>query len=169
MIKHKPNISSLLLTSIILISGCNGKSNSQTSDIQSEQPQTEPHIEQEENSQPQETEQPHHGSMPSTDNTNSAQLIASGNWSDNRIWKDKILPDDGDTILVPSGITLTVDGMVTKKIKRLNVEGTLNFSTDTNTQLLVDTLVTLFQRCARNRNPSAADWRKCECKNRIFR
>ncbi|NIB41490.1 hypothetical protein HBA55_17945 [Pseudomaricurvus alkylphenolicus] len=70
-----------------------------------------------------------------------AQLLSSGNWTDESIWVNGALPTDGAEIIIPSGITLTVDGEIPSRLKRITIDGNLRFSTKVNTQLTVDTLI----------------------------
>ena len=76
-------------------------------------------------------------------NRGEATAVAheSGLWSDPDIWVGGRLPGAGDKVLVPRGVAVTVDGVYTDKIAWMRVDGTLQFSTDRDTQLTVDTLV----------------------------
>ncbi|MEM8699668.1 MAG: G8 domain-containing protein, partial [Pseudomonadota bacterium] len=65
----------------------------------------------------------------------------SGNWSDQSIWGLNGPPDAGARVHIPAGIEVTVDTMLTPEFKTVRVDGTLNFATDVNTELKVDTLV----------------------------
>ncbi|MEY2908272.1 MAG: hypothetical protein RLZZ602_795, partial [Pseudomonadota bacterium] len=69
------------------------------------------------------------------------RAIASGPWSAAETWADGIIPTTGGRVLVPAGLTVTVDGVFAAKLKTLRVDGTLRFDTTVNTELQVDTLV----------------------------
>ena len=73
------------------------------------------------------------------DATNTA--VASGNWSDASTWQDGNIPAAGARVVIPMGQTVTVDGVISEEFKTVRVDGTLNFKTDANTELRVDTLV----------------------------
>ena len=68
-------------------------------------------------------------------------VVASGNWSDPTVWQNGTLPTDGARIIVPQGMTLTVDSVMPQEFKTIGIHGTLNFATDVNTELKVDTIV----------------------------
>ena len=68
-------------------------------------------------------------------------VVASGNWSDPSVWQDGTLPTAGARIVIPEGMTLTVDGQIAEEIKTIRIDGTLQFATDVNTELRVDTIV----------------------------
>lgn len=68
--------------------------------------------------------------------------VQSGGWLDPATWGGAAsMPTDGARVLVPAGLTVTVDGTVTESLMTIRVDGTLNFATDTNTELRVDTVV----------------------------
>ena len=69
------------------------------------------------------------------------KVVASGNWSDASTWENGVLPSDGDRVYIPASTTLTVDGVIEARLYTLRIDGTLNFATDVNTELRVDTLV----------------------------
>ena len=60
----------------------------------------------------------------------------SGNWSSNTTWGGS-LPVNYDRILIPNGVTIIVDGMVTEKFKSIRIAdgGKLQFATNTDTEL----------------------------------
>jgi hypothetical protein len=67
--------------------------------------------------------------------------VASGNWSDSRIWKDGKIPAAGAKVVVASGTTVTFDAYQNEAVKTLRIDGTLTFATNRNTQLKADTVV----------------------------
>lgn len=68
------------------------------------------------------------------------QVVKSGPWSDAATWNGDSLPQEGDSIHVPKGKSLTIDGVYETSIKLMRVDGTLRFETDRDAQLRVDTL-----------------------------
>ena len=50
-------------------------------------------------------------------------VIASGNWSDPSVWQDGALPAAGARIVVPQGLTLTVDSVLAESFKTLRIDG----------------------------------------------
>ena len=67
--------------------------------------------------------------------------VASGPWSAAATWADGALPTAGARVLVPAGLTVTVDAVFAAELKTLRVDGTLRFDPTTTTELRVDTLV----------------------------
>ncbi|QDT69920.1 G8 domain protein [Planctomycetes bacterium MalM25] len=68
-------------------------------------------------------------------------VVASGNWRDDSVWLGGVKPTAGARVVVPSGLTLTVDSVIAEDIFSLRLDGTLTFATDIDTQLRVETLV----------------------------
>ncbi len=68
-------------------------------------------------------------------------VTASGNWSDSAVWQNGELPTAGARIIIPQGMTLTVDSVIPHEFKTIGIHGTLSFATDVNTELRVDTIV----------------------------
>lgn len=62
----------------------------------------------------------------------------SGTWAE--VWGDD-LPGPGARVQIPCGFTVTVDGVFDSSIAWIHVDGTLEFATDRDTSLTVDTLV----------------------------
>ena len=60
-------------------------------------------------------------------------VVASGDWSDPAVWENNSLPQSGARIVVPQGLTLTVDSIMTTEFKTIGIEGTLRFATDVDT------------------------------------
>ena len=68
-------------------------------------------------------------------------VVSSGNWSDPAVWQNGAIPQAGARIVIPQGMTLTVDSVMETEFKTIGIHGTLNFATDVNTELQVDTIV----------------------------
>src|SRR5262249_10467231 len=66
--------------------------------------------------------------------------LQSGNWSDPNIWQNGTVPDANANVLIPSQTTVTLD-TISNPVHVVRVDGTLQFATDVDTTLLVDTLV----------------------------
>lgn len=68
----------------------------------------------------------------------ASHVAVSGNWSE--IWgSDR--PGDGAEVLIPEGITVTVDDQFAAELEWIRVDGTLQFATDEDTALRVETIV----------------------------
>ncbi|MEM9413597.1 MAG: G8 domain-containing protein, partial [Planctomycetota bacterium] len=65
----------------------------------------------------------------------------SGDWSDDGVWAGNP-PTTAARVVIPQGVTVTVDLVNALEFKTIRVDGILNFATDRNTELRVDTLVT---------------------------
>lgn len=96
------------------------------------------------------------------DSSMTYRSIASGNWSTAATWghlqnngtfvSDGTTPGSGDNVLVSAGTSVTVDNVFNTKINAqgiaqrnalhaIRVDGTLQFATNVNTGLLVDTII----------------------------
>jgi len=53
--------------------------------------------------------------------TATKTAIISGNWGSLATWGG-VLPSDDDRILIPNGITVTVDGMITEEFKSIRID-----------------------------------------------
>jgi len=68
--------------------------------------------------------------------------IASGLWSDATIWASGEVPDADANVVIAADMTVIFDEIITgDAINTVRVDGVLQFATDIDTQLLVDTLV----------------------------
>lgn len=67
--------------------------------------------------------------------------VASGDWSDPTTWNQGV-PGDGARVIVPMGTTVTLD-TVTDDLESVGIGGTLRVAPDMDTQLRVDTLVSM--------------------------
>ena len=63
-----------------------------------------------------------------------------GVWSDPATWGGET-PTVDARVVIPEGVTVTVDGEVGVDLRTVGVHGTLRFATDVNTALRVDTIV----------------------------
>ncbi len=91
------------------------------------------------------------------DSAATYKSVASGNWSNPASWNhlvggswtgDGTIPNNGANVIISAGNTITVDGDASKgaggakvALHTIRDDGTLNFNTHANTQLLVDTIV----------------------------
>lgn len=71
----------------------------------------------------------------------TTRAIRGGNWSDSSTWSAGV-PGANANVLVPQGLTVTVDGMENAaRLRTIRVDGTLTFDTTVNTSLWVDTII----------------------------
>ena len=66
--------------------------------------------------------------------------IASGNWNDTHTWKNGAIPNGGAQVLVAAGTTVTFDAVQTNAMKWVRIDGELDFATNIDTQMLVETV-----------------------------
>ncbi|MEO0494472.1 MAG: G8 domain-containing protein [Actinomycetota bacterium] len=66
--------------------------------------------------------------------------VQNGDWSDARTWGGEA-PTAGARVVIPEGVTVTVDGVVDARLETVGVYGTLRVATDVDTHLWVDTIV----------------------------
>jgi hypothetical protein len=69
--------------------------------------------------------------------------VQNGAWSSPSTWQSGHLPADNANVLVPAGLAVTVDTAETARLHTIRVDGTLQFATNANTSLLVDTIVVM--------------------------
>ena len=67
--------------------------------------------------------------------------LSSGDWSNPAIWENGILPSNDSRVLIPHGIEVTVDGVISAQPFSVRIDGTLSFATNVNTQLSADTII----------------------------
>jgi hypothetical protein len=78
------------------------------------------------------------------DSAVTARAVQSGAWSSAATWQGGVVPTAGANVLIPTGDTVTIDG-TTNALHTLRIDGTLQFSTHQNTNLVVDTVVVNMQ------------------------
>ena len=74
--------------------------------------------------------------------TQTITASSSGNWSSTATWGG-MLPTDDARVLIPNGVTVTVDGMIPQEFKSIRIDngGKLQFATNVNTELRTEYLV----------------------------
>jgi hypothetical protein len=79
------------------------------------------------------------GLVPRNEATNVA--VKSGSWFDPATWSDGRIPAQGAKVLIPEAITVSYDGVSDTSLFTVRVDGKLEFATNQNTRMVVDTLV----------------------------
>ena len=67
--------------------------------------------------------------------------VNSGSWFDPATWAHGNIPDEGARVVIPIGVEVTYDEVSDARLFTVRVDGELNFATDTNSTMIVDTLV----------------------------
>ena len=67
--------------------------------------------------------------------------IANGDWDDPANWHNGEVPTGNAKVLIPEGVHMTYDHIGDASIFTVRVDGHLDFATDTDSELVVDTLV----------------------------
>lgn len=67
--------------------------------------------------------------------------IGDGDWFDPNTWASGNVPGDDAKVLIPEGVTVGYAGVSDARIFTLRVDGKLDFATDTDSQLIFDTVV----------------------------
>ncbi|MEM7011662.1 MAG: cadherin-like domain-containing protein, partial [Verrucomicrobiota bacterium] len=75
-----------------------------------------------------------------TDAQATHTAVKSGSWSDATVWGGS-LPGGGSRVVIPQGISVTVDSVLTPEHETVRIDGTLRFATHADSQLKVDTLI----------------------------
>ncbi|MEM6468104.1 MAG: G8 domain-containing protein [Planctomycetota bacterium] len=71
----------------------------------------------------------------------SNTAVATGNWSDPATWHGGQVPEENGRVVIPQGLTVTIDSPLEEEFEWIRIDGTLSFATDVNTELRVETLV----------------------------
>lgn len=74
-----------------------------------------------------------------TDATHFA--VNDGAWSDPATWRDGKIPGDDARVVIVGGVTVDYDVVSDTRLFTVRVDGHLNFATDADTKMVVDTLV----------------------------
>ena len=71
-----------------------------------------------------------------------AVALNGGSWFDPGTWSTGKVPGDGAEVYIPEGISVVYDAQSDARLDRIGVDGGLHFAVDTDTKLVVDTLLT---------------------------
>ena len=67
--------------------------------------------------------------------------IGNGSWFDASNWHNGEIPGEGAKVVIPQGVTLQYDAVSADSLFTVRVDGQLDFATDTDSSMLVDTLI----------------------------
>ena len=67
--------------------------------------------------------------------------VQGGAWSDPATWHNGVVPGAGARVLIPIGVEVQVDSVITTRLSTIRVDGMLSFDTTRNTELRVDAIV----------------------------
>jgi len=67
--------------------------------------------------------------------------VSNGAWSNPSTWANGVVPGGGSKVLIPIGVEVEVASLSFARVATIRVDGTLSFSSTTNSLLLVDTVV----------------------------
>ncbi len=67
--------------------------------------------------------------------------VNDGSWFDPKTWANGQVPGDGAKVLIPQGVTVDYDGKSAASVFTVRVDGELDFATDVDTFMEVDTFV----------------------------
>ncbi len=67
--------------------------------------------------------------------------IGDGDWFDPNIWSNGEVPGDDAKVLIPECVTVDYSGVGDARLFTVRIDGTLDFATDENSQMIFDTLV----------------------------
>jgi hypothetical protein len=67
--------------------------------------------------------------------------VKNGSWFDPNTWKGGIVPTNGAKVLIPKGINVNYDAESNTRLFTLRVDGGLDFASDRNTRMVIDTFV----------------------------
>ena len=64
-----------------------------------------------------------------------------GSWFTPATWEGGIVPGNDANVHIPDGVTVTYDDESDSRINKIHIDGNLEFATDQNTRLIVDTIM----------------------------
>jgi hypothetical protein len=67
--------------------------------------------------------------------------VKDGSWFDPATWAGGEVPGEGARVVIPAGVTIAYDGESSASILTVRIDGALDFATDRDTFLEVDTLI----------------------------
>lgn len=67
--------------------------------------------------------------------------IGDGDWFDPSTWSNGEVPGDDARVLIPEGVSVHYSGVSDARLFTVRVDGTLEFATDTDSQVIFDTMV----------------------------
>ena len=67
--------------------------------------------------------------------------IGNGDWDDPANWHNGEVPGDNAKVLIPEGVHMTYDHVGEARLFTVRVDGALEFATDVDSQMIVDTMV----------------------------
>jgi len=67
--------------------------------------------------------------------------VNDGSWFDPNTWANGEVPPDGAKVYIPEGVTVDYDGESTVSLFTVRIDGALDFATDQNTFMEVDTMI----------------------------
>ncbi|MEO1495416.1 MAG: G8 domain-containing protein, partial [Pseudomonadota bacterium] len=71
-----------------------------------------------------------------------AVALNGGSWFDPGTWSTGAVPGDGVDVYIPRGVSVVLDGVSEARLDTVGVDGELHFAVDTDTKLVVDSLLT---------------------------
>lgn len=88
------------------------------------------------------------------------ETVRSGGWNNPLTWKDGRVPDDGARVIIHTRHRVKIYGKINTHLRTLRVDGRLLFYHKDDTQLIVDTMVTMpgsYVRIGMPKHPIQAD------------
>jgi len=67
--------------------------------------------------------------------------VRDGSWFDPAIWADGVVPGDDARVVIAEGVEVAYDGVSDARLFTVRVDGRLDFATDADTRMVVDTMV----------------------------
>ena len=67
--------------------------------------------------------------------------INDGSWFDPNTWAGGVVPGDNARVVINTGVTVSYDAVSSARLFTVRVDGELNFATDTDSTMVVDTMV----------------------------
>jgi len=67
--------------------------------------------------------------------------IGNGSWFDSDNWHNGQVPDAGSMVMIPGGVHIEYDNVSDVEIFTLRVDGQVDFATDTDSKIVVDTFI----------------------------
>ncbi len=71
------------------------------------------------------------------------KAIRNGSWFNSSTWAEGRVPGDNANVMIAEGVRVSYDGQSDAQLKTVRVDGTLAFASNTDTQMVVDTLINM--------------------------
>ena len=80
--------------------------------------------------------------FPDASSSGTSVAINGGSWFDPNTWADGKIPESGQSVYIPNGISVVYDGVSDARLDTVGVDGQLHFAVNADTKMVVTSLLT---------------------------